>query len=302
MTPNEVISRPVTGGCLCLVRTKVGILPYAALDRPCCINQRLNSFSRACLTASLAEKRRCSPRRPEATLWKYPERRVTVAERKRYDGKPKGSPIEKGKHHHVRQTQAADGKDSLAARNGHPMYVVNEMTLYELAKTHASFEHMAKILGISAQTLSIRPDFRAIIDRARADQCKHLLAAQFKAAIDDRNPAMLIWLGKQYLDQKDVQRVENTGADGKPQQHEHSFKAVAYFPDNKRNPNAIRASAKQLPAAKADDAEDVPYTVTEDEEAVVLGEALPEQVTKGNPAAEAIAALRRPVRRQARAS
>lgn len=151
--------------------------------------------------------------------------------RPRTDGKPpRTKRTDKGSHPAV-TTIPADSEDG----RGRPQVVIDEVTLFELARTHASFEHMAKILGCSGQFLSVHPTYREIIDRARAECKKDLLAAQLSAAITDRNPTMLIWMGKQLLDQKDVTRTEQTGPDGKPQQIEHQFKAVAYFPANNRN-------------------------------------------------------------------
>lgn len=37
-----------------------------------------------------------------------------------------------------------------------------------------------------------------------------LSEAQVKTAIEDRNPTLLVWLGKQYLGQKDMPESENT--------------------------------------------------------------------------------------------
>ena len=110
---------------------------------------------------------------------------------------------------------------------------IDEVALYDAALTHASFSHLGRIFGVSGQRLSMEP-FRSIIERARAVRKQELLAAQFNTAITDRNPTMQIWLGKQYLDQKDVQRVETTGADGGPVKQETTVKAIAYFPDNGR--------------------------------------------------------------------
>lgn len=153
------------------------------------------------------------------------------------DGLPPGSPVPKG---NLVTKAPADSPTGV----GRPKTVINEVSLYELALTHASFEHMGRILGCSGAVLSETPEFREIIERARAEKCRELHAAQFVAAITDHNPAMLIWLGKQYLEQKDVQRVESTGAGGGPvaQTVEHAFKAVAYFPDNGRKrllPSAV---------------------------------------------------------------
>lgn len=151
------------------------------------------------------------------------------------DGLPPGSPVPKG---NLITTKPANSPDE----RGRPKTVIDETTLYELALTQASFEHMGRILGCSGAVLSETPEFREIIDRARAMKLQELRAAQFVTAITDHNPAMLIWLGKQYLEQKDVQRVESTGADGGPVKTEvTAIKAVAYFPENGRK--------KLLPAA-----------------------------------------------------
>lgn len=168
-----------------------------------------------------------------------------MARAARTDGRPPGSPLIKGKHPGV-TTIPADTPNGV----GRPQVVIDEVALYNLALTHASFDTMGTILGVSGQLLSVHGTYRAIIDKARAEKRQDLLAAQFHAALKDHNPTMLIWLGKQYLEQKDVQRVENTGADGKPVQVEHAFKAVAYFPENNRN--------KRLPVATVTAIDGVP--------------------------------------------
>lgn len=152
---------------------------------------------------------------------------------------------------------------------GRPELVIDEVALLALAQTHASFEHMGLILGVSGMTLSdVNKPWRAIIDRGRAIKKKELLAAQFDTAIVGRNPTMQIWLGKQYLDQKDVQRVETTGADGQPIKQEITAKAVAYFPVNNRNKKLPSATATVMPTDGESDgqSEDVPAEL-EDEDA-----------------------------------
>lgn len=114
--------------------------------------------------------------------------------------------------------------------------MLNADALYETARTHASFEQLGLIFGVSAMLISdAAKEWRPIVDKARAEQCKNLLAAQFATAINDRNPTMQIWLGKQYLDQKDVSRAEHTGPDGKPIETLNTTRAVAYIPDNGRS-------------------------------------------------------------------
>lgn len=157
----------------------------------------------------------------------------------RPDGRPEGAPVRRTKHHGVTKGSIK----TIRGTEGPPRLIIDETVLYDLALTHASYDQMGRILGCSGELLFLRPEYKAIIEKARAEKRQSLLAAQFAAAITDRNPTMLIWMGKQYLGQKDVQRTETTGADGKPVQHEHAYKAVAYFPENGRNPQ------KQLPSA-----------------------------------------------------
>lgn len=64
------------------------------------------------------------------------------------------------------------------------------------------------------------PKFEAAIQRGRRRARSELRKSQFAAA-KNGNPAMMIWLGKQYLDQHEVSRHELTGAEGKPIEVDH---------------------------------------------------------------------------------
>ena len=141
---------------------------------------------------------------------------------------------------------------------GRPEVVINEAMLYEAAKTFASYEHLAKIFGVGKTTLQM--GYKDLIERARAETCKDLLAAQFYNAIRLNNPVMQIWLGKNYLGQQDKVIQEQTGADGKPIQHEHTHRAVAYIPENSRDLPQITAKI----AAPADP----PVVLDEEDEEV----------------------------------
>lgn len=178
---------------------------------------------------------------------------------RRTDGKPPQS--NKAQVNNPRTIKVpATGADGLP-HGGRPAVHVDEVQLYELATTHASYEHMARILGIGAQTLWASEKYREIVNKARAVKKQELLAAQFSAAITGRNPTMMIWLGKQYLGQKDVQRSEISGPNGKPQQIEvGAAKAVAYFPDNgrtKRLPSATVTAVDGVPTAEKVEVEEV---------------------------------------------
>lgn len=118
--------------------------------------------------------------------------------------------------------------------------VIDHTVLYELATTHASYDQMATILGVSDTFLITHPEYSKIIEKARAETVGKLLSAQFKAAIEDRNPTMMIWLGKNYAGQKDISRQELTGKDGEPVGVEVAPRLVAVMPTNGRDLSAAR--------------------------------------------------------------
>lgn len=119
---------------------------------------------------------------------------------------------------------------------GPPALVLEENVLYEMAKTMSSYDVLGQIFGVSGA--HIQQTYAPLVEKARAEAKKNLAGAQFTSAVNDRNPTMLIWLGKQYLEQKDIRREEQTGPDGKPimTDNTHRSTAVAYIPDNGRDP------------------------------------------------------------------
>ena len=56
-----------------------------------------------------------------------------------------------------------------------------------------------------------KPEFREAWDRGKHSGLISLRRAQFQAATEQKNPALLIWLGKQLLGQRDMQSVEHSG-------------------------------------------------------------------------------------------
>ena len=69
-----------------------------------------------------------------------------------------------------------------------------------LASIHCTVDEVAAVLGVSRDTIDRR--FRDRIDAGKAKGRASLRREQWKAA-EGGNPAMLIWLGKQYLGQVD---------------------------------------------------------------------------------------------------
>lgn len=152
----------------------------------------------------------------------------------RTDGKPKGTRRQDTPRRH-KAVEAGITQETPKATGGIPILTLVDDVLYEMAKTHASYDQLGLIFGVSGA--HIQQTYSGIVEKARAEACKNLLSAQFTTAINDRNPTMQIWLGKQYLGQKDVTRTEHTGADGKPieNKNENINRAVAYIPENGRD-------------------------------------------------------------------
>lgn len=75
--------------------------------------------------------------------------------------------------------------------------------------------------------------FSLLYEKHQDEGKASLRRAQWKAATENLNPAMLIWLGKNVLDQTDRQRVDNTSSDNTT-----AVRIVRYIlPANGREPN-----------------------------------------------------------------
>lgn len=72
----------------------------------------------------------------------------------------------------------------------------------KLAVNGCTDKHIAIRAGISESTLQKR--FRKELDEGRAELRESILKAQIELAVKKQNATMLIWLGKQYLGQRDV--------------------------------------------------------------------------------------------------
>jgi len=94
-----------------------------------------------------------------------------------------------------------------------PKKPIDAEQVRKLARLSASHAEIGAVLGCSADTLERR--FAAAIKEGRESGKMSLRRKQFKLAMEG-NVTMLIWLGKQYLDQRDKQTHEHSGPDGKP--------------------------------------------------------------------------------------
>lgn len=70
-----------------------------------------------------------------------------------------------------------------------------------LAKIGCADDEIAALAGIAESTL--QENFRAHLTKGRAQLRERLRRRQLRRALDDGSDTMLIWLGKQYLGQRD---------------------------------------------------------------------------------------------------
>ena len=88
---------------------------------------------------------------------------------------------------------------------------------YDMAEKYSSImctqSEIASLLGVSLSTLEHDPEFLRIHKKGMDKGKSSLRRMQYHAA-SGGNATMQIWLGKQYLGQKDKQEI--TGKDGEP--------------------------------------------------------------------------------------
>lgn len=94
-----------------------------------------------------------------------------------------------------------DGLNPQAAKKPKISEVDKEL-VWRLGCMMCTLGEISDVLGLDENT--VRRKFGDLIDKARSEGKKALRRAQFEKAVQDRDPRMLIFLGKQYLGQKDA--------------------------------------------------------------------------------------------------
>lgn len=80
----------------------------------------------------------------------------------------------------------------------------------QAAKLGCTDNEIGAIVGMSED--SVKRHLRKELDEGRNDLRRSLRKAQLETAINEKNPTMLIWLGKNYLKQKEPKHnVEHSG-------------------------------------------------------------------------------------------
>lgn len=78
---------------------------------------------------------------------------------------------------------------------------VDQELVWKLACMMCTMKEIADVLGINENLVSKK--FGDLIDKGRSEGRKAIRRAQFEKAVQDKDPRMLIFLGKQYLSQKE---------------------------------------------------------------------------------------------------
>jgi hypothetical protein len=80
-------------------------------------------------------------------------------------------------------------------------YKLDRDLIFKLSTLHCTYKEIASVVGTSVSTLEKR--YSGIIEKGRSEGKKSLRRAQMEKALNG-DTRMLIWMGKQYLDQKDT--------------------------------------------------------------------------------------------------
>lgn len=97
------------------------------------------------------------------------------------------------------------------AKTGRPLLEIDPKVVEGMASVGGTNKEIGEFVGCDGDTVGRR--FADILTKARAGMRLRLRQAQHKAAIGG-NATMLIWLGKQILEQRDQQEL--LGKDGAP--------------------------------------------------------------------------------------
>lgn len=103
-----------------------------------------------------------------------------------------------------------------------PRKIINWDTVDKLCAMQATAEEIAAFLSIDADTLATackrdkKCCFSDYFAQKRGTGKIALRRRQFQKAVDEGDTTMLIFLGKQYLQQADKQQQEHTGPNGGP--------------------------------------------------------------------------------------
>ena len=89
---------------------------------------------------------------------------------------------------------------------GRPKLELDEEQIGRLASIHCSVDEIALIMGCGRDT--IYRNYMDVVESGRAKGRMGLRRRQWEVA-NEGNPTLLIWLGKQWLDQSDTKQTDD---------------------------------------------------------------------------------------------
>ena len=93
---------------------------------------------------------------------------------------------------------------------GRPKKPIDYDTVEKLASIMCTQEEIASYLGLDVRTLQRDAEYCRIYKRGIDKGKMSVRRSQYKM-VEAGNPTMAIWLGKQYLGQRDKQDIEHSG-------------------------------------------------------------------------------------------
>jgi len=85
---------------------------------------------------------------------------------------------------------------------------IDKELVWKLACMMCTIKEISDVVNLPESTISKK--FGDLIDKGRSEGRKALRRAQFEKAVQDKDPRMLIFLGKQYLGQKSEPEDKDT--------------------------------------------------------------------------------------------
>lgn len=110
-------------------------------------------------------------------------------------------------------------------KRGRKKITIDYEKVEKLASIMCTQSEIACVLGVSLGVLEHDPEFQRTHKKGLEHGKASLRRMQYSAA-QGGNPTMMIWLGKQYLGQRDKHDTEITGKDGAPVAIIHEYRLV----------------------------------------------------------------------------
>lgn len=98
-------------------------------------------------------------------------------------------------------------KYAVGNKGGRPKFVIDYSTVAKLAAMQCTQDEISSFLGCSTETLQRDKEFCAVYKKGM-DGGKASLRRRQWEAVEKGNTTMLIWLGKQYLGQREPQHMQ----------------------------------------------------------------------------------------------